>query len=95
MFTGEPQAVTRWVYGIAAHKVIDFYRHGNRDHSDLAEDLPVQADPRADPEELALRGEQRAMVQSLLAMLTPVQQEILTLRIVVGLSSADTAVITG
>lgn len=94
-FTGEPQAVTRWVYGIAAHKVIDFYRRGNRDQSDPAEDLPAQADPRAGPEELALRDEQRAMVQSLLTVLTPVQREILTLRIVVGLSSADTAMITG
>jgi DNA-directed RNA polymerase specialized sigma24 family protein len=42
-----------------------------------------------------LRGEQRAMVQSLLAMLTPVHWGILMLRIVVGLSSAETAVITG
>jgi RNA polymerase sigma-70 factor (ECF subfamily) len=94
-FTGEPHAVTRWVYGIAAHKVIDFYRHSGRDQSHPAEDIPAQVDPQPGPEELALRGEQRAIVQSLLAMLTPLQREILTLRIVVGLSSAETAVITG
>ncbi len=94
-FTGEPRAVTRWVYGIAAHKVIDFYRRSTRDHSSPAEDVPDRVDPQAGPEELALRGEQRVMVQSLLAMLTPLQRQILTLRVVVGLSSADTAVITG
>jgi RNA polymerase sigma-70 factor (ECF subfamily) len=94
-FTGEPDAVMRWVYGIAAHKVIDFYRRGGRDKSDPAEDMPIRMDPGAGPEELALRGEQRVAVQSLLAMLNPVQREILTLRIVVGLSSAETAAITG
>jgi RNA polymerase sigma-70 factor (ECF subfamily) len=94
-FTGEPQAVTRWVYGIAAHKVIDFYRRSSRDQSTPAEEFPAQVDPHAGPEELALRGEQRVMVQSLLAKLPPAQREILTLRLIVGLSSAETAVITG
>jgi RNA polymerase sigma-70 factor (ECF subfamily) len=94
-FVGEPHEVLRWVYGIAAHKVIDYYRRGGRDKSDPTEDAPSRADPNAGPEELAMRGEQRAQVQALLAILTPAQREVLTLRIVVGLSSIDTAAITG
>jgi RNA polymerase sigma-70 factor, ECF subfamily len=94
-FRGEPHAVLRWVYGIAAHKVIDYYRRSGRDLSDPTDDIPSQADARAGPEELALRGEQRAAVRSLLAVLTPAQREVLALRIVVGLSSMEASTITG
>jgi RNA polymerase sigma-70 factor (ECF subfamily) len=39
------------VYGIAAHKVVDYYRRSSRDKSDPAEHPPNRADPRAGPEE--------------------------------------------
>jgi RNA polymerase sigma-70 factor, ECF subfamily len=94
-FGGGPHEVMRWVYGIAAHKVIDYYRSSSRDRSDPTEDLPSRMDPRAGPEELAMRGEQDAQVRALLALLTPAQQEILTLRLIVGLSSVETAAVTG
>jgi RNA polymerase sigma-70 factor, ECF subfamily len=94
-FVGGPREILPWVYGIAAHKVVDYHRRSGRDKSDPIELVPNRADPRSGPEELAMRGEQRAMVQALLATLTPTQREVLTLRIVVGLSSADTAAITG
>lgn len=94
-FQGEPHAVVRWVYGIAAHKVIDHYRRSGRDLSNPTEDIPAQVDPRAGPEEMALRGEQRTVVRSLLALLTPIQREVLILRIVVGLSSTETSELTG
>jgi RNA polymerase sigma-70 factor (ECF subfamily) len=94
-FAGRPDEIRSWVYGIAAHKIIDYYRRSGRDMSDPAEHPPNWADPRAGPEELAIHGERRAVVQALLAKLNPVQREILTLRIIVGLSSADTAAVTG
>ncbi len=75
-FAGGPHEILRWVYGIAAHKVTDYYR-------------------REGPEEPTMRGERRAAVRALLAILTPAQREILTLRIIVGLSSSDTAAVTG
>jgi RNA polymerase sigma-70 factor, ECF subfamily len=94
-FAGAPHEVPRWVWGIAAHKVTDYYRRSGRDKSEPTEHLPSRADAGPGPEELAMRGELRATMQALLAILTPTQQEILTLRIVVGLSSADTAAVTG
>ncbi len=94
-FAGEPHDVRAWVYGIAAYKIIDYYRRSGPDKSDPAEHMPSRVDPRAGTEELVMRGERRAAVQALLARLTPVEQEILTLRIIVGLSSADTAAVTG
>jgi RNA polymerase sigma-70 factor, ECF subfamily len=94
-FVGGPQEILRWVYGIAAHKVVDYYRRSGRDKSEPTERLPSREDSSAGPEELAMRGEQRAVVQSLLDMLSPTQREVLTLRVVVGLSSADTAAVTG
>ena len=83
------------MYGIAAHKVIDYYRRSGRDRSDPTEHPPSRADPRAGPEELAMRDERHATTRALLAILTPIQREILTLRIIIGLSSTDTAAITG
>src|SRR5207245_4957346 len=65
-FVGEPDQVWRWVYGIAAHKVIDYYRRSGRDRSDPTEHPPSRADPRAGPEELAMRGERHATTRALL-----------------------------
>lgn len=94
-FTGGPHGLVPWVYGIAAHKVVDYYHRGRRDRSDPTENLPVQEDPRPGPEELALRDEQRAIVRSLLARLKPVQRKVLTLRVVLGLTTAEVAAVTG
>lgn len=94
-FVGGPEEVLRWVYGIAAHKVVDYHRRSGRDQSEPTDQAPRQVDPRAGPEEPAMRGEERTVMLALLATLTPVQQEVLTLRVIIGLSSADTAAITG
>jgi RNA polymerase sigma-70 factor (ECF subfamily) len=90
-FTGEPNEILRWVYGIAAHKVLDHQRHTG---SNPSEHPPSRVDPRADPEEPTLRGAHHTPMRALLALLTPAQQEILALRLIVGLSSADTAAVT-
>lgn len=94
-FTGEPHTILPWVYGIAAHKVIDHNRRMRRDQSNPTENIPIEADPHPGPEELALRGEQGAIVWALLARLKPIQRKVLTLRLIVGLSSAEVASVTG
>jgi RNA polymerase sigma-70 factor, ECF subfamily len=94
-FTSEPHTLMPWVYGIAAHKVVDHYHRGARDRTVPTENVPTQQDPSPGPEELAVRGEQRAVVQSLLARLNPVQREVVILRLFRGLSSAEVSAITG
>ncbi|MFC7617507.1 RNA polymerase sigma factor ShbA [Actinokineospora soli] len=84
-----------FVYGIAAHKVADFYRRSGRDRSDPVADIPDVADGGPGPEATTLRGEMRARLAGLLDGLAPRQREILVLRLVVGLSAQETAVAIG
>lgn len=80
-----------FVYGIAAHKVVDAHRAMARDKSDPAENLPEQVDRHAGPEQEALNSESSRRMQALLEVLPEKQREILILRVVVGLSAEETA----
>jgi len=80
-----------FVYGIAAHKVIDAHRSVSRGRSDPVADVPDAVETGAGPEQRALRGELSAQLRDLLDTLPEKQREILVLRIVVGLSAEETA----
>ncbi|SDH54738.1 RNA polymerase sigma-70 factor, ECF subfamily [Actinokineospora alba] len=84
-----------FVYGIASHKVADFYRRSGRDRSEPVAELPETMDVGLGPEQLTLRGEMRTRLVSLLDTLAPRQREILVLRLVVGLSAQETATAIG
>lgn len=84
-----------FVYGIASHKVADFYRRSGRDRSEPVAELPETMDVGLGPEQLTLRGEMRTRLVSLLDTLAPRQREILVLRLVVGLSAQETAAAIG
>ncbi|WP_312880319.1 RNA polymerase sigma factor ShbA [Actinokineospora xionganensis] len=84
-----------FVYGIASHKVADFYRRSGRDRSEPVADLPETMDVGLGPEQITLRGEMRTRLVSLLDTLAPRQREILVLRLVVGLSAQETAAAIG
>src|SRR5690349_23072809 len=45
-----------FVYGIAAHKVVDAHRSVARSRSEPVEELPEELDPRDGPEQRALNG---------------------------------------
>ncbi|MFD2469580.1 RNA polymerase sigma factor ShbA [Amycolatopsis silviterrae] len=80
------------VHAIAANKVADAYRAVARDRSEPVPELPEH--PLAggnEPESHALRLDLGSRLQELLTRLAPLQQEILALRIVVGLSANETA----
>lgn len=94
-FTGDPRTLMPWVYGIAAHKVMDYYNRTARDRSDPSDDLPSRQDPHPGPEELVLRGEERAIVRSWLARLRPAQRQVLALRVSIGLSTTEICAATG
>jgi RNA polymerase sigma-70 factor, ECF subfamily len=80
-----------FVYGIAAHKVIDAHRSATRSRAEPVADLPDSAASADDPEQRALRIELTDHLGRLLDTLPERQREILVLRAVVGLSAEETA----
>jgi RNA polymerase sigma-70 factor, ECF subfamily len=80
-----------FVYGIAAHKVIDAHRAVTRGRSDPVAEVPDAIEVDAGPEQRALHGELSEQLRALLDELPDKQREILVLRIVVGLSAEETA----
>lgn len=80
-----------FAYGIAANKIADHYRYRwRRPTSALPED-PQLPDPEAGPEQWALDGDGTRRVVSLLDRLSPRLREIVTLRLIVGLTAQETA----
>jgi RNA polymerase sigma-70 factor (ECF subfamily) len=84
-----------FVYGIASHKVIDYFRKCGRDHSDVTLALPEGVDPAPGPEAIAVLRDGTAQAAVLLRGLSERQRDILALRLVVGLTSAETAAAIG
>ena len=84
-----------FVYGIAAHKVIDAHRAVARLPWDSDVEIPDRADPTEGPEQRALRVELSGELRRMLDELPDAQREILVLRVALGLSSAETAAMIG
>jgi RNA polymerase sigma-70 factor (ECF subfamily) len=84
-----------FVYGVAAHKVADAHRAAGRNRIDPIADLPEEPTNDAGPEQRLLSSELSSHLADLMQVLTASQREILTLRIFVGLSVAETAEAVG
>ncbi|MCH9722005.1 MAG: sigma-70 family RNA polymerase sigma factor [Actinomycetia bacterium] len=84
-----------FVYGIASHKVADAHRAAARNRSEPTEVVPERSAPDVGPEQMALQSDSAARMKQLMAILPEKQREILTLRIVVGLSAEETAEAVG
>ena len=84
-----------FVYGIASHKVADAHRAAARNRSDPTDVVPERYSLDVGPEQMALQADSAARMTKLLALLPEKQREILTLRIVVGLSAEETAEAVG
>ncbi|WP_051399492.1 RNA polymerase sigma factor ShbA [Haloechinothrix halophila] len=80
-----------FVYGIATHKIMDFHRKHSRDKSLPVSDVPDTGVDTLNPEQHLLRSEMGQQLGDLLNTLSETQREVLTLRLVVGLSVAETA----
>ena len=78
-------------YRIAANKVADHYRRQGTNRSTLMENPPERGDPGPTPEKAALDHELSERLQLLLGILGSREREIVTLRVVVGLSADETA----
>lgn len=84
-----------FVYGIASHKVADAHRAAGRNRSEPTDSVPERLSVDAGPEQMAIQADSAARMKQLLAVLPEKQREILTLRIVVGLSAEETAEAVG
>jgi RNA polymerase sigma-70 factor (ECF subfamily) len=84
-----------FVYGIASHKVADAHRAAARNRSEPTDVVPERYSLDAGPEQMALQSDSAARMNRLLSVLPEKQREILTLRIVVGLSAEETAEAVG
>jgi RNA polymerase sigma-70 factor (ECF subfamily) len=84
-----------FVYGIAAHKVIDAHRATVRNRAEPVADVPDAVATTDGPEQRALHAELSGEMGRLLDQLPDKQREILLLRVVVGLSAEETAEAVG
>jgi RNA polymerase sigma-70 factor, ECF subfamily len=84
-----------FVYGIAAHKVIDAHRAAGRNKSEPVPDVPDIPEVSDGPEHHALQLESAEEMGRRLAVLPEKQREILVLRVVDGLSAEETAEVVG
>ena len=83
------------VHAITSNKVADAFRTVSRDRSDPVSEVPELSLGDNTPERSALDGDLRARLERLLGHLPRVQQEIVVLRIAVGLSANETAEAVG
>ena len=84
-----------FVYGIAAHKVIDAHRAAGRNKSEPVSDVPDSPEVSDGPEQRAMQFESASEMGRLLEVLPEKQREILILRVVNGLSAEETAEAVG
>ena len=95
-YRDEGRPFLAFVYGIAQHKVADAHRASARNRSEPVAALPESAAPgEAGPEQSVLRAELTEQLSRLLEKLPEKQREIVLLRVVLGLSSEETAEAVG
>lgn len=90
-FRREGKPFLAFVYGICAHKVADAHRVAARSRSLSVAEVPDAASSDRGPEQWVVANSTALVVDELLSNLPETQQEILRLRVVVGLSAEETA----
>ena len=83
-----------FVFGIAAHKIADVQRAAMR-AAVPTDELHDEIDLGVGPEEAAVRSSDATMVRQLLDRLPAAQQELLRLRVAVGLTAEETGRVVG
>lgn len=90
-FEGDEQAFRSWLFTIAHHRLVDERRRESRRPSTtpLAEEHEPSDPDRAD--DAVMDREHWASLEQHLGVLTPLQRDVVLLRVVAGLSTAETA----
>jgi RNA polymerase sigma-70 factor (ECF subfamily) len=84
-----------FVYRIAAHKVADAHRRAAANRSESVPEVPDVPETEAGPEQRVVQGELAEHMTRLLLILSEKQREIVVLRVVMGLSTEETAEAVG
>ncbi len=87
-----PDLTTRWLIGVARHKLADHWRRSARDQARLSAIRGSLGDQLVDPWDVEL---DRVVAEETLAGLTPLHRLVLTLRYVDDLPVAETAEVIG
>jgi RNA polymerase sigma-70 factor (ECF subfamily) len=90
-FQDQARPFLAYVYGIAAHKVVDAHRAAGRERAEPVAEPPEPRHGPKDPEGRLLAVEDAARMRRLLGTLSERQREVLILRVVHGLSAEQTA----
>lgn len=88
-YRDEGRPFEAFVFGIAAHKVVDAQRAAVR-AAVPTEEMPDEPDRRPGPEEQAVLRSEATTVRLLMDRLPAQQRELLVLRVAVGLSAEET-----
>lgn len=88
------RTVTAYAFGIAQHKVADAMRASARLAVPIPE-LPDMPDDRPGPEEIVLARFEGEQVRRALARLPAMQRRLLLMRVVSGLTAAETGALLG
>jgi len=95
-YRDEGRPFAAFVYGIAAHKVVDAQRSAARRGAVTAfDELPDRPDPAPDPEQRAIVADLSRRLSTLLANLSETHRELLVLRVAVGLTAEEVGQVLG
>ncbi len=94
-FRDQGRPFAAFVYGIAARKVSEARRSASRHPQISLESLSGHPDPAGGPEEVVLAADLSARLRQMLEHLSPVQRQVLVLRVAAGMSSDQVAAILG
>lgn len=94
-FVGDDQAFRRWVFTIARRRAIDRGRREARQPKAAPLDGIEPVDVHASSSSLVDRTADLAVALALLQQLSPDQREVVALRVIVGMTVAETAAIVG
>lgn len=94
---GDGRSLRAWLYRAARNNLHDWRKRAERrsDHELTPERAAAIVDPAPEPVEHVTRGALDAQVVAALAALTPEQREVVELRLVAELSTAQVAEVTG
>lgn len=91
-YSGDDRGFDPWLFGICRHVIIDMQRSMCRRLPARLLRLDVERDG---PAELLMADEERSLLRAAFARLDTDEQELLELRVVAGLSSAQVATVLG
>jgi RNA polymerase sigma-70 factor, ECF subfamily len=95
-YRDEGRPFAAFVYGIAAHKVVDAHRAATRHAVVTPTDTEIdRPDPAPGPEQQALSSDTARRLSELLSHLPDLQREIVVLRVAVGMSAEEVGIAVG